>query len=470
MIVTTAIVLVVYGLTLPPDLTWAGGSIDGGELITASVTLGIAHPPGYMTYVLLGKLFSFVPIGTVAFRYNLFSALCMAVAAGLLVGTISRITQPAVKPFTAITAALIFAFTPLVWGQAIVAEVYALNLFFLSAFLFVTIRQGTGFVSGVLLGLALTTHLTSVLMLPLAFLMPVTRHRQRLMMGLIIGLIPLLAAPILAQGNSPVVWGDATSLSGWWWLVSGRLYQANVQFSPDTNHLLELLRAVVLGPGLMIAGRSRILQLAVPQDGKRATTWQFAALFAGTTGLYFAFALLYDTPDAAVLLIPGLMLLAILLAPVFQPLRSFALLIPAILALVVFPDQNLRHDDQVRPLAESVLQVAPEGAILLTPGDRTIFTLWYFQQVEQQRPDIYLVDSNLYAFDWYRAHLSRLYPELWVSSDDDLAAFQAHNLENHPLCVAGLVTIAAPWPDAAPTYPLLSGLSGPQLSCLEKSP
>ena len=37
---------------------------DSGELAAAVHTLGVAHPPGYPLYVLLGKLFSvLVPIG-----------------------------------------------------------------------------------------------------------------------------------------------------------------------------------------------------------------------------------------------------------------------------------------------------------------------------------------------------------------------------------------------------------------------
>jgi hypothetical protein len=62
----------VYLLTLCP--TVAGG--DSGELIAAAFEPGIAHPPGYPLYVLGGKLFTLLPWGTVAWRVNLFSAIC----------------------------------------------------------------------------------------------------------------------------------------------------------------------------------------------------------------------------------------------------------------------------------------------------------------------------------------------------------------------------------------------------------
>ena len=58
---------------------------DTGELQAVAPLLGTAHPTGFPTYVLLGWLASVVlqPFGEPAFRMNLFSALCLAVAAGV---------------------------------------------------------------------------------------------------------------------------------------------------------------------------------------------------------------------------------------------------------------------------------------------------------------------------------------------------------------------------------------------------
>ncbi|MEW5986576.1 MAG: DUF2723 domain-containing protein, partial [Chloroflexota bacterium] len=224
----------VYLFTLAPDLTWANHSADGGELITAAVTLGVPHPPGYPTYVLLGKLFSFLPIGTVAYRFNLLSAICVALAGAFatVIGY-SKIQNPKSK----IAAALAFAFAPLVWGQALVAEVYGLNLLFVAAVLWATLNGRPGWLRGLLLGLSVTTHLTSLLLTPL--IVGTTRRNQRpaLLLGCLVGLTPFLVIPWLARGGSPVVWGEPTTLSGWWWLVSGRLYQANVLALPTAEWL-----------------------------------------------------------------------------------------------------------------------------------------------------------------------------------------------------------------------------------------
>jgi hypothetical protein len=92
------------------------------------------------------------------------------------------------------------------------------------------------------------------------------------------------------------------------------------------------------------------------------------------------------------------------------------------------------------------MQSAPEGALLLTPGDRTIFTLLYFQRVEGIRPDLRLVDANLFAFDWYRARLKEQYPAVCVPEEDDLIGLQRQNERTRPFCLVGLVAPPAQFP------------------------
>lgn len=38
--------------------------------------MSIGHPTGYPSFLLLGKLFTYLPVGDVAFRVNLFCAVC----------------------------------------------------------------------------------------------------------------------------------------------------------------------------------------------------------------------------------------------------------------------------------------------------------------------------------------------------------------------------------------------------------
>src|SRR5207244_10726492 len=47
---------------------------DDGLFIMSSYFLGIDHPPGYPLHTLLGKLFTLLPVGSIALRVHLLSA------------------------------------------------------------------------------------------------------------------------------------------------------------------------------------------------------------------------------------------------------------------------------------------------------------------------------------------------------------------------------------------------------------
>jgi hypothetical protein len=89
--------------------------------------MGTAHPTGFPTYVLLGWLASVVlqPFGEPAFRMNLFSALCVAVAAGVTVDLVRALTGRVVL---GIAAGIAMALTPIAWAIATHAEAHSLHL------------------------------------------------------------------------------------------------------------------------------------------------------------------------------------------------------------------------------------------------------------------------------------------------------------------------------------------------------
>ena len=62
--------LAIYTRTLTPGLLHG----DSGEFQTLAYLLGHTHPTGYPIYLLLAKLLTFLPLGDVAYRVNLFSA------------------------------------------------------------------------------------------------------------------------------------------------------------------------------------------------------------------------------------------------------------------------------------------------------------------------------------------------------------------------------------------------------------
>src|SRR5512133_2791925 len=124
----------IYLLTLCP--TVVGG--DAGELITVAARGGVAPPPGYPLFSILGKLFSLLPWGSVAWRVNLLSATCGAGAAVLLFLAVCRWTK---APWAGLLSAGLFAFSPLAWRYAVTAEVFALNDLLLAAMLLLAARH-----------------------------------------------------------------------------------------------------------------------------------------------------------------------------------------------------------------------------------------------------------------------------------------------------------------------------------------
>ena len=88
---------------------------DSGELTAAAAVLGIPHPSGYPLYVLLGKLFlSVFSLGSVPFRMSIFSAVCAAMACGLLYRIVREMSMPR---RAGILAALVLAFHSYWRGQ-----------------------------------------------------------------------------------------------------------------------------------------------------------------------------------------------------------------------------------------------------------------------------------------------------------------------------------------------------------------
>ncbi|MEW6618752.1 MAG: DUF2723 domain-containing protein [bacterium] len=154
----------VYLHTLTPTI----GLHDSGEMVTAAFVLGIPHPPGYPFYCLLGKLWiTTLPIGNIAYRMNLASALCASLACMMVYFITLKVgrnlsdevrktwreekthnIQLLIHSFTsslphlipATLSALMLAFATTFWIQAVVAEKYTLNILFATILIFILIK------------------------------------------------------------------------------------------------------------------------------------------------------------------------------------------------------------------------------------------------------------------------------------------------------------------------------------------
>jgi len=102
------------------------GYHDTGNFQFTAYTLGIPHPTGYPLYMILGKIFTYLPVGDIAYRVNLMSAFFAALSA-LLVAVIVYLTT---KDYTSsIGAGIIFSLGKTIWSRSLHAEVYSTTTF-----------------------------------------------------------------------------------------------------------------------------------------------------------------------------------------------------------------------------------------------------------------------------------------------------------------------------------------------------
>ncbi len=125
-----------YVRTLAPGVV-AGNS---AEYQYVAPILGIAHSTGYPLYTLLGKAFTLLPIGSVAYRMNLLSAVAAAVAVATVYALVLRLTG---RRMLGVAAALAFAFAASFWSAALIAEVHTLNVAFIALDVVLLLRWST---------------------------------------------------------------------------------------------------------------------------------------------------------------------------------------------------------------------------------------------------------------------------------------------------------------------------------------
>lgn len=168
-----AIVLCVAALYIRTAGPTLGGGYDSAEFQHAAFSLGIAHETGYPAYLLLGKLFTtLVPIGDVAHRMNLLSALLGACAALFVYLTSFRLAG---RRIAALFGTALFVTNVSVWRQSGVASVAPLHFLLTGALVLAAIEWQEGKLRAewvaFFFGLNLAHHRSVLVLAPLIALM-----------------------------------------------------------------------------------------------------------------------------------------------------------------------------------------------------------------------------------------------------------------------------------------------------------
>jgi len=433
-----------YVRTLLPGIAFG----DWGEMQTVPHVLGIAHPTGYPTYIILAWLAELVPIGSIAFRANLLSA--VYVAAALATTTLIAL-RLGVRPLIAIAGALALGATGTVWAAATVAEVNPLHLLFAAlivhrALVWEQRRSPVDLaVGGLLVGLALGNHLLTLFIAPFVALFVVWSGRREIMArpwilampigALVLGLAVYLYIPLAASQSPPLPYNHPTTLDGVLWLVGGTQFRGQFDFlsargpgefiasMPDLWELLTA-RATPVVPILGLGGLA-ILVVRRPAFGLMCLGVALSAIYIWANYLqlehYLLVPFLVLAVGAAVALESGVRAVAWLIGrsdlkrgPTTATARAggtvamtFGLAVgivavggALVLAAGNWPRADRSDDRSGQQYVDAVFAALPANAAILSYWDAST-PLWHGQLVEGRRPDVLIVDdTNIVYENW----------------------------------------------------------------------
>jgi hypothetical protein len=422
---------------------------DPTEYTFVANVLGIAHPPGYAFFTLLGKLFqTLIPFGDIPWRMHLLSAVAATVAALFVYGTVSDVAQtlfktpatagcqPALQRVAGVFAALTVAFGVNFWQHSIHANPHIVTAAFLSANLFFLTRwaaRGAAdarwlYAFALSAGLGITHHPLTVVSFPayavfILLARPDIWRDWRALVGMagcgLLGLAVWLYFPI----RSPMapVFGPATmnTLDGFLDHVLARGLSENLPFfgAADIS-----ARAVVFWSILRLQYSLPVIFLAAlgivwPMTEQRLTSglvrgpvpsWKLGLLYVLALACNYAFVMNLRAQDIMAYILGPLLIVGLLagvglygllvLSARRLKLRAEAL---ALLTGALFllgpglqlarnaPRVSLRNYTEAADYVTAVFERfadAGEGATLLNDWEH-MTPLWYAQFVEGRLPD-----------------------------------------------------------------------------------
>lgn len=303
--ITFGITLAVYLLTLAPTVTLE----DSGELVVASDYLGVPHPPGYPSWTLFTWFFQWIFDWVTfhghpnpAWAVNFFSAVAGALASGviaMLISSSGRLILRSLKNVTnvlgvktetffcataGVCGGLLLAFGQGMWSQAVIAEVYSLNILFQSLVLIMLYcwmrrpdKNHYLYIMAFVFGLGLTNHQTLLFMgsaLAIAILFRNLRlFRDFCVMGIFYVLMFVAHKMI---GESEFLWTAGPDHFGFWfWSLYSLLIPVIAAF------VLPRGKTVCFTTLLVLLGLSFYLLMPVASDQNPPMNWGYPRTWEG---------------------------------------------------------------------------------------------------------------------------------------------------------------------------------------------
>lgn len=421
--------LLLYLRTLLPGMAFE----DWGEMQTVPHVLGIAHPTGYPTYLLTAWLFELLPVGEVAFRANLLSAVCVALALAVATSVQQRL---GVRPVIAAVASLAMGVVATVWSSAIVAEVNPLHLLFIALLLDRSLawadrrRLRDLALGGLLIGLSLGNHALTAFVAPYLVLFVLWSGRDTLrehprwllapVLTFVAGVSVYLYIPIAASFSPPLVYNNPVTWDAFRFLVTGEQFRGQYQGLLTAGGVRTFLGSLPALWSLLASAGSAVLPVlgiagaAVLVRRRRAFTVTLVAI--ALTGFYvWANYLRLEH----YLLVPWLVCGILAGVALDRGAQAVARALPARWSMVpagvagvaggavavVLVASNVAAVDRS---GDRMADVYVDQVFAALPADSAILSywgasapLWHATLVQGRRPDVLVVDdSNIIYEGW----------------------------------------------------------------------
>jgi hypothetical protein len=441
-----ALSFALYTRTLYPDLLPG----DSGEFQTLAYLLAHTHPTGYDVYLVLARLFILLPIQSIAYRVNLFSAFmggltvgCVYLAGRLLSG----------KRSGGFFGAAVLTVSITFWSQAVIAEVYTAGSFFLVLILLCLLlweRSKRGFylaLAAALGVLSLGVHLTVALVAPavVVYLLLSWKDWPRIwrpiLAGLLTGVVLFAGIFLLIDRNTgPESYFKTTvrpGLSLWemtpadvnspWerWLWQYKVPQFKQFMFADIKNIMPKQAEAYWKALPDEFAWVTIIMAALGLVGSFVHRWRFGVLMVlALAGQYF-FSFNYPIWDFYVFYIPSYALLAVLastgvgllllaasrlparFSTITQPVLGLGLVILALYPFLPgrvgqlkagklgFPNEQYPvhwTDEGYHGYISQIVSSLDQGAIVFTDWGN-LFPLFYAAQIEQGRGDLQFLET-----------------------------------------------------------------------------
>jgi len=418
---------------------------DVGDMLSAIAVKGIPHPSGYPLFTMLGILFSYIPLDqTLAWKAGLISVMFSSLSIVLIYLIITELTG---NKLLAVISSFILAFFYPFWLYAELAEVFALNSFFililfLLGILYLKKKKTYYFYLLVFFaGLSLTNNQVIVLIFPSLCILASTNLRKIFKFRTFLlctffflaGLLPYFYIPIAASFNPPINWLTSRDSKDVIKLILRLDYDTKPSGNPDfylrylplkaysTYLFLQLTIPVIF---------TSILGMIFLINKKNITL--FISLFLGffLTGPFFVFY--FSTPLTSgfsmgvlerfyqisaifliifssfgiLFIIDKIMKFLVYILPAFTNKQYYKKifiavfsLIPLVMLVNNFPKTDLHDMFSGEYAAEDLLSPLPENSVLFVTGDTLLFNSLYLQHAKGFRKDISVINMGRLAYD-----------------------------------------------------------------------